>query len=121
MRCGDDFCVALMVNGLVFAWGDGEEGRLGLGRQEAYVKPTMVDALLPTAYAEVARSAVNADGGGRRARLRCLHHKELRRRERRTGAHAPGHSPVESPCYDPVSTRKAHMSDSIASRIQGSH
>ena len=29
VAAGDDFCVALMQNGLVFAWGDGEEGKLG--------------------------------------------------------------------------------------------
>ena len=58
---GDDFCVSLMQNGLVFSWGDGEEGRLGLGQQQSYEKPTMVDALLPTAYAEVAKKSENKD------------------------------------------------------------
>ena len=57
VACGEDFCVALMANGLVFSWGDGEEGKLGLGQQHSHDKPAMVDALLPTAYAEAAKSA----------------------------------------------------------------
>ena len=58
---GDDFCVALMQNGLVFAWGDGEEGKLGLGQPTSQAKPTLVDFLLPTAYAEVAKRSGNKD------------------------------------------------------------
>lgn len=50
-----------MQNGLVFAWGDGDEGKLGQGRQESTERPTMVDALLPTAYAEVAKRSENKD------------------------------------------------------------
>jgi alpha-tubulin suppressor-like RCC1 family protein len=54
-RRGEHFCVALMQNGLVFSWGDGEEGKLGLGRPESQERPTMVDFLMPTEYAEVAK------------------------------------------------------------------
>ena len=61
LACGEDFCVALMQNGLLFSWGDGEEGKLGLGRPEAHERPTMVDFLLPTAYAEVAKRSQNKD------------------------------------------------------------
>ncbi len=61
LSCGEDFCVALMQNGLVFSWGDGEEGKLGLGRPESHERPTMVDFLLPTAYAEVAKRSANKD------------------------------------------------------------
>ena len=39
------FCVALMANGLVFSWGDGEEGKLGLGKPQPEAKPTMLDFL----------------------------------------------------------------------------
>ena len=47
LECGDDFCVALMENGIVFSWGDGEEGKLGLGALLTQERPTMVDFLLP--------------------------------------------------------------------------
>ena len=50
LECGDDFCVALMENGIVFSWGDGEEGKLGLGALLAQERPTMVDFLLPAEY-----------------------------------------------------------------------
>jgi len=58
---GEHFCVALMQNGLVFSWGDGEEGKLGLGDHDSRARPTMVDFLLPTAYAEVAKRSENKD------------------------------------------------------------
>ena len=58
---GDDFCMALMQNGLVFAWGDGDEGKLGLGHGTSKERPTMVDTLLPTEYAEVAKRSENKD------------------------------------------------------------
>lgn len=61
IACGEDFCVALMQNGLVFSWGDGEEGKLGLGQPISYDRPTMLDFLLPTAYAEVAKQSENRD------------------------------------------------------------
>ena len=51
LECGDDFCVALMENGIVFSWGDGEEGKLGLGALLTQERPTMVDFLLPAEYA----------------------------------------------------------------------
>ena len=50
LECGDDFCVALMENGIVFSWGDGEEGKLGLGALLTQERPTMVDFLLPAEY-----------------------------------------------------------------------
>lgn len=58
---GDDFCVALMQNGLVFSWGDGEEGKLGLGHTESKDRPTMIDSLMPTAYAAVAKKSDKKD------------------------------------------------------------
>ena len=38
-----------------------DEGKLGLGRQTSTERPAMVDALLPTAYAEVAKRSQNKD------------------------------------------------------------
>ena len=61
LECGDDFCVALMQNGIVFSWGDGEEGKLGLGRPTSQAKPTMVDFLLPSSYVETAKKSANKD------------------------------------------------------------
>ena len=58
---GEDFCIALMDNGIVMAWGDGEEGKLGLGQSISHSRPTIVDFLLPTRYAEVAAQAENRD------------------------------------------------------------
>ena len=50
-----------MQNGIVFSWGDGEEGKLGLGKPQSYVKPTMLDFLLPSSYAETAKRSANKD------------------------------------------------------------
>ena len=57
LECGDDFCVALMENGIVFSWGDGEEGKLGLGALLTQERPTMVDFLLPAEYAPGSESS----------------------------------------------------------------
>ncbi len=61
LAMGEDFCIALMDNGMVMAWGDGEEGKLGLGQPHSQSRPTIVDFLLPTHYAEVAKQADNRD------------------------------------------------------------
>ena len=61
VECGDDFVIALMQNGIVFSWGDGEEGKLGLGKPQSQVKPTMLDFLLPSAYAEMAKKSKDKD------------------------------------------------------------
>lgn len=39
VESGENFCVALTHSGLVFAWGDGEEGKLGLGDQKTQRGP----------------------------------------------------------------------------------
>ena len=57
LECGDDFCVALMENGIVFSWGDGEEGKLGLGALLTQERPTMVDFLLPAECASGSESS----------------------------------------------------------------
>ena len=61
IECGDDFCMALMQNGIVFSWGDGEEGKLGLGRPTSQEKPTMLDFLLPSSYVDTAKQSANKD------------------------------------------------------------
>ena len=61
IECGDDFVIALMQNGIVFSWGDGEEGKLGLGKPQSHVKPTMLDFLLPSSYAEMAKKSKDKD------------------------------------------------------------
>eukprot|EP00966_Prymnesium_polylepis_P325275 7381255-Prymnesium_polylepis.1 len=58
---GDDFCICLMQNGLLFAWGDGDEGKLGLGRPVSQEKPTMIDMLLPSEFADAASKSENKD------------------------------------------------------------
>ena len=50
-----------MENGLVFAWGDGDEGKLGLGRIESCSRPTMVDFLMPSEYAQAAKQSAAKD------------------------------------------------------------
>ncbi|XP_050522470.1 E3 ubiquitin-protein ligase HERC2 [Daktulosphaira vitifoliae] len=45
VNSGGRHCLALSSNGEVFAWGDGDDGKLGLGNRVSYVKPQLVQAL----------------------------------------------------------------------------
>ena len=45
-------------NGLIFAWGDGDEGKLGIGRPVSQEKPTMVDMLMPSEFADAGRHSL---------------------------------------------------------------
>lgn len=60
VAAGEDFCIALMQNGLVFAWGDGEEGKLGLGQPTSHSRPTMVALLLRTQLSPQALALITA-------------------------------------------------------------
>uniref|UniRef100_A0A915D7Y2 non-specific serine/threonine protein kinase n=1 Tax=Ditylenchus dipsaci TaxID=166011 RepID=A0A915D7Y2_9BILA len=46
LSCGEEHCVALCENGQVFAWGNGVDGRLGIGDVQMIYVPTKVE--IPT-------------------------------------------------------------------------
>ncbi|XP_050428032.1 E3 ubiquitin-protein ligase HERC2 [Adelges cooleyi] len=45
VNSGGRHCLALSSNGEVYAWGDGDDGKLGLGNRVTHVKPQLVQAL----------------------------------------------------------------------------
>jgi len=45
ISCGDDFTVAVVKNGEVFAWGNNCIGQLGVGDNENRMTPCQLDSL----------------------------------------------------------------------------
>ena len=43
------------------SWGDGDEGKLGLGRPGSQARPTMIDFLMPSDFADAAGRSANKD------------------------------------------------------------
>ena len=46
IESGEGFCMALTQDGIVLCWGDGEEGKLGLGDLRPQARPTVLEFLL---------------------------------------------------------------------------
>lgn len=46
IESGEGFCMALTQDGIVLCWGDGEEGKLGLGDLRRQARPTVLEFLL---------------------------------------------------------------------------
>jgi alpha-tubulin suppressor-like RCC1 family protein len=54
VSCGEQFTLALTLEGDVFAWGRGREGQLGLGSRDNVSTPTRIDALAHEVVTQIA-------------------------------------------------------------------
>ena len=54
VHSGGKHALALTLDGKVFAWGEGEDGKLGLGNRLTMDKPRLIDSLLPKKIRDIA-------------------------------------------------------------------